>query len=105
MGVQLLNTLRSPLVCFIKTATTSILNGNMVNVQLVRLQCPGPVITWTSRNWPQSESKIFLSRSNSSLRLKGYTRTLGRRTLLFDVKLVNSVLKSLPAHKNTPIEV
>ena len=40
-----------------------------------------------------------------SLRLKGYTRTLGRRTLLFDVKLVNSVLKSLPAHKNTPIEV
>ena len=29
-------------------------------------------------------------------------RTLVRRTLLFDVKLVNSVLKSLPAHKNTP---
>ena len=28
-----------------------------------------------------------------------------RRTWLFKVKLVNSVMRSLPAHKNTPIEV
>ena len=26
-------------------------------------------------------------------------------TLLFKVKLINSVLKLLPAHKNTPVEV